>query len=88
MSRIEEDANKARSLQLVGSDRIVGQNPAWADYHGGGTILNGWTTVRNVVTACSELSHFEQERVWNILRAGGEVIINNGRIQTARRGVL
>ena len=86
MSRIEDDANKARSLPLVGGDRIVGQYPVWADYRGIGTILNGYTTVRNVVIECSELSHFEQERVWNILRAGGEVIVNNGRIQTARRG--
>lgn len=83
MSRIEDDANKARSLPLVGGDRIVGQYPSLSDYMGGGTILNCWSTVRNVVSVCSDLSPFEQEHVWKIIRAGGEVLVNDGKIRAA-----
>lgn len=58
----------------------------WDDYHGGGSILNGYTTVRNVASECEShnLSDYVAKEVWRIVSSGGEVIILNGEIKAVR----
>ena len=58
---------------------------AMDEYTGGGSILNGWTSVRNIVTECDvhRLSPDAIENVWRIVKAGGECIILDGQIMAA-----
>lgn len=58
----------------------------WRDYHGGGSILNEYTTLRNVVSECAinQLSDDDVDEVFRILRKRGEVIILNGEIKAAQ----
>lgn len=58
-------------------------------YHGGGSVLHGTTTVWNVVSECKvhDLSDEQTNEVFEIIRNGGEVIILSGEIKAANYGV-
>lgn len=60
------------------------QYPSMDDYHGGGTILNGYTSVNNVVDECRKelVNHWD---VFALLADGFEVIINDGEIKATRQ---
>ena len=54
--------------------------PRYEDYDGGGSILNGHTSVRNVIFECGQNGVLTKE-VFRLLCKGMEIIIMDGRIR-------
>lgn len=54
--------------------------PSLDQYHGGGSILNEHTTIRDVTQECRR-SGISADEVFSLIRNGNEVIICDGKIQ-------
>lgn len=57
--------------------------PTFEEYHDGGSILNGYTTVNNVIAECRNHS-VDFDEVIGLIKSGNEVIILSGEIKAVR----
>ena len=57
--------------------------PSLSQYDGGCSILNGHTTIRNVLAECRECTPEVCDEVFRLLREGNEVFLLGGEIKAA-----
>ena len=57
--------------------------PSLSEYDGGCSILNGHTTIRNVLAECRECTPEVCDEVFRLLREGNEVFLLGGEIKAA-----
>jgi hypothetical protein len=65
--------------------RLSKTYPSMGCYEAGGSLLNGYTTVRNIMLEMGEMrDHRQIEDAWKVIRHGGEVIIQGGQIRAIK----